>query len=45
VKKAMDAHDISRVVSITSMGLGEDYPCMEFHLAGKVMDVFDHLPT
>ncbi len=26
VKKVMEAHDISRVVSITSMGLGEDYP-------------------
>ena len=26
VKKAMETHDISRVVSITSIGIGEDFP-------------------
>jgi hypothetical protein len=38
VAHAMKNHGISRVVSITSMGLNEDYPSMEFHWAGKIMD-------
>lgn len=38
VVHAMKENGISRVVSITSMGLNEDYPSMEFHWAGKIMD-------
>lgn len=38
VVNAMKANGISRIVSISSMGLAEDYPSMEFHWAGNIMD-------
>ena len=30
---------LKRAVLMSSMGIQEDYPCMEFHFAGKIMDL------
>jgi len=37
--KCMKTHDISRVVAITSFGLGDDTPGLEWHFGGKVMSI------
>lgn len=36
--EAMNTHNISRVVAINSVGIGDDKPSLEYHWAGKVMD-------
>jgi hypothetical protein len=38
VVTAMEKNSISRLVMTSSMGLNEDYPCMEWRWEGKVMD-------
>jgi hypothetical protein len=35
---AMKKHNIKRVVAISSIGVNDDWPSMEFHWAGKIMD-------
>lgn len=38
IKIAMEATNIKRIVAMTSMGLNEDHPCMEWRWEGKIMD-------
>lgn len=38
VVEAMKVHGVSRVVAMTSVGVGDDKPSLEYHWAGKVMD-------
>lgn len=38
IKIAMEATNVKRIVAMTSMGLNEDYPCMEWRWEGKIMD-------
>lgn len=38
VVAAMEKQKISRIVMMSSMGLNEDYPCMEWRFEGKIMD-------
>ena len=39
VVASMNKHNISRVVAITSVGLGEDVPGCEWHYGGKIMGI------
>lgn len=44
VIKAMQKHQIKRVVVCSSMGVEEDWPPLEFHWAGKIMACLFVLP-